>query len=410
MADTSSNTVVSTESSTHSGSGIEAAGLKIESLVLERFRGFRKLRINGFGRVNLITGKNSTGKTSILEGIRILAHQANPGVIDQILRYREEAGFEDQSSYSFTHNLSLVSTLFNGFPFQNLDSIPVIKPIILQVTGSLKPAMVKIGIGWDTREYGENNPPSIETNSSRGSDSNSDVFPGLIVGLDSRAKLYDLRNISLFRDLFDVMIRRHLHEKNNLGLPGVIRCVSVDAYASKMTSNLADLWDAIILSGSEQHIVKALNIIEPRINAISMIGDDRGLARRRAVVRTSDLKRAVSLRSLGDGLNRLFYIILSLFNARESILVIDEFENGLHYSVQSDLWKVIFDLALKLKVQVFATSHSWDTIKTFQQAAEANSNASGVLIRLTRTAEDIVPTVFDCGELSIVTRNQIEVR
>ena len=64
--------------------------LKIESITLERFRAFRELTICGLGRVNLITGKNSAGKSSVLEGLRILANNAAPDVIYDILRHREE--------------------------------------------------------------------------------------------------------------------------------------------------------------------------------------------------------------------------------------------------------------------------------------------------------------------------------
>ena len=51
--------------------------------------------------------------------------------------------------------------------------------------------------------------------------------------------------------------------------------------------------------------------------------------------RTGDIAQPVPLRSFGDGLNRLFGIILSLVNARGGFLLIDEFENGLHYSAFS---------------------------------------------------------------------------
>ena len=59
--------------------------------------------------------------------------------------------------------------------------------------------------------------------------------------------------------------------------------------------------------------------------------------------------------------------------------------------------------------QIFATSHSWDAIEAFQQAA-AEAPEMGVLIRLTRKAEDIIPTVFSEEELALVTRDRIEVR
>ncbi len=89
--------------------------------------------------------------------------------------------------------------------------------------------------------------------------------------------------------------------------------------------------------------------------------------------------------------------------------MIDEFENGLHYGVQLDAWRTVFRLAQSRDIQVFATSHSWDTVEAFQKAA-AEAPATGVLVRLARHDGEILPTVFAEDELAIATRNRIEMR
>ncbi len=92
------------------------------------------------------------------------------------------------------------------------------------------------------------------------------------------------------------------------------------------------------------------------------------------------------------------------------MLLIDEVDTGLHYSVLPDLWKLIFEVAHRLNVQVFATSHSWDCIQAFQQATANNENEEGVLIRLEERKTGVGAVVFDERALAIVTREQIEVR
>ena len=77
--------------------------------------------------------------------------------------------------------------------------------------------------------------------------------------------------------------------------------------------------------------------------------------------------------------------------------------------MQLDAWNTVFRLALDLDVQVFATSHSWDTMATFQEAA-TQTPEDGVLVRLTRRGDSIFPTVFVEQELAVVTRDKIEVR
>jgi len=106
----------------------------------------------------------------------------------------------------------------------------------------------------------------------------------------------------------------------------------------------------------------------------SMIGGEGLRKSRIAVVRSRTLSRRVPPGSYGDGLNRLFGIILSLVNARDGLLLIDEVENGMHYSVQLELWRAIFQLSKRLDLQVFATSHSWDSfVAFFQDLKEACS-------------------------------------
>ena len=126
-------------------------------------------------------------------------------------------------------------------------------------------------------------------------------------------------------------------------------------------------------------------------------------------MRSAGFRRPLPLRSFGDGLNRVFVIVLSLVNARGGILLIDEFENGLHHTAQLDVWRMIFRLARRLDVQVFATSHSWDALEAFQKAA-AEVPEEGALLRLTNRNGNIIPTVFTEDELAVVTRHKIEVR
>jgi hypothetical protein len=186
-------------------------------------------------------------------------------------------------------------------------------------------------------------------------------------------------------------------------------CVFIGPYGPEHTSSLGALWDRVALSDLEQEVVAALGIITPGIEAVSMIGGDKPRRERIAIARAKTVSHPVPLRSFGDGLNRLFGIVLSLVNAKEGLLLIDEVENGLHYRVQYDVWRTIFALSRRLDVQVFATSHSWDSVAAFQRAA-AEDPETGVLVRLSLLGDNIVPTLFTERELAIATRDQIEVR
>jgi predicted ATP-dependent endonuclease of OLD family len=107
--------------------------------------------------------------------------------------------------------------------------------------------------------------------------------------------------------------------------------------------------------------------------------------------------------------------VLKLFSARGGLLLIDEFENGLHYSIQEKVWTLLFEMAQKLDIQIFATTHSWDCIESFSKVATSFENNEGVLFRMGRSSKtsnfgQVVATVFDSAELETITQSDMEIR
>ena len=145
------------------------------------------------------------------------------------------------------------------------------------------------------------------------------------------------------------------------------------------------------------------------------------------MVRVTGESEPRSLKSLGDGMTRVFQLALALEVARsgperpllgledggaidEPMLLIDEVETGIHYSALPEVWRFLLRAARESGVQVFATTHSWDCIEAFQKAAAEEPEGSAMLIRLERKDEEHHAVLFDQTELPIVTKHHIEVR
>ncbi|RKZ79523.1 MAG: hypothetical protein DRR19_24870 [Candidatus Parabeggiatoa sp. nov. 1] len=62
-------------------------------------------------------------------------------------------------------------------------------------------------------------------------------------------------------------------------------------------------------------------------------------------------------------MSRTLQLVLSMLQAKGGFLLIDEFENGLHYAVQPQL-------STESNIQVFATTHSWDCVRAFHSVWE----------------------------------------
>jgi hypothetical protein len=369
--------------------------LRIASFSIERFRSLHELSVERLGRVNLFTGRNNTGKSSVLEALRLLVSEASPLVLSSILRYREEDLGESDEPQRSSGNIAQLGILFHGFP-QISD---VAHPIVIKATGAGRPTRVAISVGYFSEERSEDGGRKLIP---RQSDlfSPGELTPALVIEADAARRIIPFE--SLRRSYYRRFPPSFTEEVNT-------PCMFVSPYGGERTANLAALWDSVALSEREKEVVQALQIIAPDIEAVSMVGGEGARQTRTAILRSSNFSRPVPLRSYGDGLNRLFGIVLSLVNAKDGLLLIDEFENGMHHTVQTDVWRGIFRIATFLNVQVFATSHSWDAVQSFQRAADEHPE-EGVLIRLSRKGDKTIPTVFRERELAVAARDHIEVR
>ena len=373
--------------------------LHFPDLHIQGFRGIKDLAIPHLGRVTLITGKNNTGKSSFLEALRLHTENASPWTIYSILAFREEQ-FRGINEADFSHDpesMLSISSLFHGFP-QYLEDFGTIVISTRSVSRLLELKMRVASF--------------IERPDS---DGNRTLITGQLPLLSvNESTLALVTNTGQGEQVWPLDgLFQYTHGRR----PSVSRaserarmpCIVVSSYGRESTAMLGPLWDEVSLTEHEKDVIEALRIIDSSISAISMIGGAGASRERRAIVRSDRILRPVPLRSFGDGMNRLFAIILSLVNARGGLLLIDEFENGLHYTVQLDAWRMVFQLAQKLNVQVFATSHSKDTIKAFQKAAH-ESPEEGMYLRLSRWQGSVIKVAWGEEELAAAIDSRIEMR
>jgi AAA15 family ATPase/GTPase len=88
--------------------------LLLNSIEIENFRAFKSLKIDSCGRVNLIVGKNSVGKSSLLEAVQVYATR-NHEILWQMLVNREEGDYPSEvSRNSIEQKLKTIRFLYHG--------------------------------------------------------------------------------------------------------------------------------------------------------------------------------------------------------------------------------------------------------------------------------------------------------
>ncbi len=364
----------------------------LDSLTIRHFRAFRELHIPSLARVNLITGKNNVGKSCLLEALWVYARRGTGSALIQILTSRDEMRGLQQGNENVTEDQALA---FKYLYFGRKDTRVPLEPIEIG-PGITSEKLLSINIGWyvvKSSESGRRDMLPVNPD-----EYNAGESPILGLRIQDGDMEPSVQRLDL---LLERRLARTLEPK---GIPAVL--VPANGLDSKQIS---EFWDSIALTSLEDDVLASLRFIAPEVQRVNLVGDEGYSRNRVPFVKIAHQEAPIPLRSLGEGMNRMFGLALALVNAQNGILLIDEIESGLHYSAYLKVWRLIFKVAHELNIQVVATSHSWDAIEAFQQAANEDSE-KGLLIRLSRKGDDILPTLFSEDELAIATRDQIEVR
>ena len=375
------------------------AQLHVPSLSIEGFRGIQSLALPQLGRVTLLAGENGVGKTTVLDAFRFYAARGDGRVLMDLLETREEfvAGSdEDGDSILYPDFRSL---------FHSIDGVHDPEPIRLQAESdecNLSVRLVESGEGagaTDLALWEDQETSALEVFVGKCSRTVVSTGPMFYNRSGTRKRVHRLRQFrqsSVPADAWPSPIRQE-----SLG-PGLLD-----------NDELARLWDAVTLTDGEDLATEALRLVMGEdLVRLNVIGDtarpygDRG---RRAVAKLGLHSTPVPLKRFGDGANRLLAIALGLANSRDGILLIDEVENGIHYSVQSKLWQMVFHAAEAANVQVVAATHSWDCIAGFAAAA-VEFNGAGTLFRLERFGGELHPVLYSAENLKVAASQRIEVR
>jgi hypothetical protein len=317
---------------------------------IENYRGFRSYRLDGMTAVNLLVGKNNSGKTALLESIHFLASGGDPMVLVNAASRRGEvvSGTREEASLDISHffhgheirpgsRFSL--TACNGMPAVTVEAVPIseVEPqqqALFEELRTAHPAFTLKIEGWRAESRGGR--PFILS--------------------EDGALLVDPR----------VSPRRYFGEARGEGPPIVF--IAPDSVEPE---SLGAMWNQVLREKQEGEVRKAMQILEPGLEDIVFQTGEfmhrpyaRSFAGRSGVlVSFEGGRRRLPLGSMGDGMRRLLALSISLIHAKDGYLIIDEIDTGFHYSIMAKMWELVVRTAKESKIQVFATTHSSDCVR-----------------------------------------------
>jgi AAA15 family ATPase/GTPase len=359
----------------------------LRSFTLKNFRCFQNLTLEPLERVNLIAGKNNVGKTSLIEAIFIFINPNNPQSfiqVDSVRGIAKRSRFEDIEE-------------MRGF-FFNQDGNNSIE---LQ---TLAENNVECTL---TIRFAE----SEEAQKLRHSLFNDEI--DLIVANDQQLleiRPYDTLVLE-YQDETNKKIYSHLSLTVNGGLVGKYGGEKFPSSIYLTTGTRSPREDTQRFSnlervGRQDEVLQTLRLLEPRLQRLTLLVMDR----EPIIYGDIGMRELVPLPLMGEGIGRLFSIILAIANAKGGTILIDEIENGLHYSVMTDVWKAIADAARRADTQIFATTHSLECIKAAHEAFDSSEKYDFRYHRLERVNDEIRAFTYDRETLATSDEMNLEMR
>ena len=362
------------------------------SIQISGYRGLDSFRMEGLGRINLLVGTNNSGKTSILECIELLRSSGNPHVLSSILRRRGE--WSNATDDQGRQTLLNVSHMFAGHDFYR------------SVLVEAECAEIADARAWNDRvEVSVDDPHDDEARSEELD--LLDEYGQFSLNVSWSDASDDFKTIISSNGLLRFPDR--IFRTRN-GARQAVQFIGTNGMHAQETIRL---FEDVVLTENEKHVMQSLRIIDQRIERIASVGiQPRPYPRggpSGVFVKLKGFDDRVPIGSTGDGMWRLLGLALAVANAKGGVLLVDEIDTGLHYSVMGDMWRMVSKRAAVLDVQVFATTHSRDCYESLATIVEAGSPKTQVTIqRIHPRREHAV--AFSNDEIVAAAARGIEVR
>ncbi|WQU13507.1 ATP/GTP-binding protein [Helicobacter pylori] len=324
----------------------------IQSVRIKNFKTFKDTQIDGFTKLNIITGQNNAGKSNLLEALYYLVGKSmHPctNVLEIYDNIRKEPLTSESKSLMFygldtEKEIQIVTTLDNN---QTLDlQIKFIasenqKVIESQIIPIAEQTQISSQLNFTLKK---NNEEIYNDHLNIAKVPNFPPIPNQS-GYNRQFKNFDPNQLQKLLPFESAVI-----------IPSDVayRQAHMIQAVSKICSN----------NQLEEELNKHLNEFDNNIQAISFNTNNQ------LKLKVKNIKEKVPLSVFGDGLKKYLHIVSAFMADNAKTIYIDEVENGLHFSRMGLLLKNIIDFINNNKdgnLQVFMTTHNQEFIEILDQ-------------------------------------------
>jgi hypothetical protein len=364
----------------------------LKNLQIVGFRGIPKLSFESLARVNLIVGKNNAGKTAVLEAVELLCIRDREAWIRSPRRRGELLPRHDnfQQALEIRH-------LFNG------RSVSLGSEFEVKADSD--------GNGWIPQKFWVRGQivHKFEQGILRDAPASSVPAPEQL-GLKIARAAFEPDEVVVISPEGWTWVERFATLPCKVEQDGLFPVIFVSA-DSLTGDELLSLWEKAQFEDRIEPAIRGLKGLFPNIDRLGPLGIESGAVRGNSFsVRLVGEKNYNPIGSLGDGVRRLFAILVAVSEARGGCILIDDIDTGLHHSTMREMWQLVVKAAAQLSIQIFATTHSSDCWRSLGYLCASDPEiAKQVSVhRLERGLDHTIP--YTPEQLAVAAEHDIEIR
>lgn len=312
----------------------------IKNINITTYRGIKSLQLSDLAPINILTGDNNCGKTSILEVIESFALQYSMYDWDLLIRKITVSNSINISYYEGFLDLFDVNSDKKNIKYE-FETINGLTEVVIEAE-ELEEELTREQYSKISGKYFSN-----EEN-----ESDMIIVPKLRIKLIVNGIVRNERDIyNGQRSLLSLKKGRINNSDKKILYISPFRHVIGDLFLSEVFES-PELYEEMlyILKEYDEDIIS----INYDNDSISGRGSYKILSRTN--------KKALPLNVYGDGMKKAVLLMSAVVKAKNGVLLLDEFETAIHTSAMDKTFRWILETCQKLNVQLFLTSHSKEAI------------------------------------------------
>lgn len=312
----------------------------INSINIETYRGLKNLKLEGFTSVNILTGDNNCGKTSIMELLNTLISPTQAEVWQSLIR----------RPFGTPRNISYYEGFIDLFD-KSSNEEPKIKYCITDFESKEHNIALSYEIKKESVSVYTANKLSKKQFST---DEKRMIANRLYLTFNYNSQFSNTYKIFEFEDTQDFLLDG---EKHSLFHRPVI-------YVSPTAHGKNSVYLKDVLNNSELYpeMLSVLQNFDSDIISINQYSAQNSTNEYCGIL-TKKFKNALPLNMYGDGMKKAILLMSAVVVAKGGVLLIDEFETAIHTSAMTKIYSWILKTCKNLDVQLFMTTHSKEALQ-----------------------------------------------